>query len=109
MSELAKRDCVPCKGGAPALAGQALEDLLGQLGNGWVVVEGHHLEKTYRFPDFVEALAFVNRVGEVAEQQGHHPDLELGWGRVKVALWTHAASGLTESDFVLAAKADQRL
>lgn len=109
MSDLAKQDCVPCKGGAPALAGEALDDLLVRLGNGWTVTNGHQLEKTYKFPNFVDALAFVNRVGEVAEQQGHHPDLELGWGRVKITLWTHAVDGLTESDFVLAAKADQRL
>lgn len=109
MSDLAKKDCVPCKGDAPALAGPALDALLAELGNGWQVVSGHHLEKTYKFPNFVDALGFVNRVGEVAEQQGHHPDLELGWGRVKITLWTHAVDGLTESDFILAAKADQRL
>jgi len=109
MSDLANKDCVPCKGGTPPLAGKALDDLQAELGNGWQVVDGHQLEKTFKFPNFVDALAFVNRVGEVAEQQGHHPDLELGWGRVKITLWTHAANGLTESDFVLAAKADQRL
>jgi len=109
MSDLANQDCVPCKGGTPALAGQALDDLLARLGNGWTVEHRHQLEKTYKFPNFVDALAFVNRVGELAEQQGHHPDLELGWGRVKITLWTHSVDGLTESDFVLAAKADQRL
>jgi 4a-hydroxytetrahydrobiopterin dehydratase len=109
MSDLAQRDCVPCKGGTPPLHGAALSALQRQLDGGWNVVEGKRLEKTYKFPNFVDALGFVNRVGEVAEQQGHHPDLELGWGRVKVTLWTHAIGGLSESDFVMAAKADQRL
>ena len=110
MTKLAAKQCVPCKGGAPPLAGKELDDLLAQLGpNGWKVVQGHHLEKAYTFPDFALALAFVNRVGAVAEQQGHHPDLTLGWGKVGLTLWTHKIDGLTESDFVFAAKADQAL
>jgi 4a-hydroxytetrahydrobiopterin dehydratase len=71
------------------------------------VIEGHHLEKEYRFHDFREALGFTNRVGELAEEQGHHPDIELAWGRVKLTVWTHKIDGLTESDFIWAAKADQ--
>ena len=110
MSELAAKRCVPCKGGVPPLAGEQLDDLLQQLGpNGWRVIAGHHLEKSYKFPDFVQALAFVNRVGAVAEAQGHHPDIALGWGKVTVTIWTHKIEGLTESDFILAAKADQAL
>jgi 4a-hydroxytetrahydrobiopterin dehydratase len=109
-SDLAGKSCVPCKGGVPPLSGGALEDLLARLGpNGWRVSAGHHLEKEYRFPDFAAALAFVNRVGAIAEQQGHHPDLELGWGRVAIRIFTHAIDGLTESDFILAAKADAAL
>ena len=80
--------------------------LLAELGGGWRVVDEHHLEKEYRFPDFRAALAFVNRLAEVAEQEFHHPDLHLAWGRVRVEIWTHDAGGLTENDFVLAAKAD---
>jgi 4a-hydroxytetrahydrobiopterin dehydratase len=110
MSELAAKQCVPCKGGVPPLAGRELEELLAQLGpNGWRVVDGHHLEKSYKFPDFVQALAFVNRVGAIAEEQGHHPDIALGWGKVGITTWTHKIDGLTESDFVLAAKADAAL
>lgn len=110
MSELAAQQCVPCKGGTPPLAGGALQELLAKLGpNGWQVVDGHHLEKSYKFPDFVQALAFVNRVGAVAEEQGHHPDIALGWGKVAITTWTHKIDGLTESDFVLAAKADAAL
>jgi 4a-hydroxytetrahydrobiopterin dehydratase len=107
-SDLASRDCVPCKGGVPPLAGAELERLLAALGpNGWRAVDGHHLEKEYRFPDFVTALAFVDRIGAEAERQGHHPDLHLAWGKVRVTIWTHKIDGLTESDFVLAAKIDR--
>ncbi|MBI4816070.1 MAG: 4a-hydroxytetrahydrobiopterin dehydratase [Deltaproteobacteria bacterium] len=106
---LAEKDCVPCRGGVPPLSDGEVSRLLGELGGGWQVVEGHHLGKTFTFSDFKSALAFVNRIGELAEQQGHHPDLELGWGRVRIEIFTHAIGGLTESDFVLAAKCDQAL
>ncbi len=109
MSELAARQCVPCRGGVPPLEGEVLEDLARRLGGGWRVVDEHHLEKDYRFKDFREALAFVNRVGAMAEEQGHHPDVSLTWGRVRLTVWTHKIDGLTESDFVWAAKADQLL
>ena len=106
MSDLAKKHCVPCRGGVPALKGKAVEGYLAQL-RGWSVVDEHHLTKTYRFADFAEALAFVNRVGAIAEAEGHHPDICLAWGRVRLDIWTHKVDGLTESDFVLAAKADE--
>jgi 4a-hydroxytetrahydrobiopterin dehydratase len=109
MSTLAAKQCVPCAGTVPPLAGAALAALQTELGNGWTVVDGHHLEKEYRFRNFRDALAFTNRVGELAEEQGHHPDLLLAWGKVRVTIWTHKIDGLTESDFVFAAKADQRL
>ncbi len=108
--ELAAKSCVPCRGGVPPLAGAALEELLARLGpNGWRVVAGHHLEKRYDFPDFARALAFVDRAGAIAEAEGHHPDLHLSWGKVVVEIWTHKIDGLTESDFVLAAKLDAAL
>ncbi len=107
--DLASRDCVPCEGGTPPLAGAELESLLAQVGGDWRVVEGHHLEKTYRFKNFRDALDFVNRVGELAEEQNHHPDLLLAWGRVRITIFTHTVDGLSESDFVFAAKADARL
>jgi 4a-hydroxytetrahydrobiopterin dehydratase len=109
MSDLAAQDCIPCRGGVPALRGHALAELLARLGGGWRVVEEHHLEKEYGFADFVQALAFTNRVGAVAEQQGHHPDIYLAWGKVRLTIWTHKIDGLTESDFVFAAKADSVL
>ena len=110
MSDLASKQCIPCRGGVPPLEGAELDRLLGELngeGGGWRVVDGHHLEKEYTFPDFRQALAFVNRVGELAEEQGHHPDLYLSWGKARFTTWTHKIDGLTESDFVLAAKADR--
>jgi 4a-hydroxytetrahydrobiopterin dehydratase len=106
-SELAERRCVPCREGAAPLEGEALEALHDELGGGWRVLEGHHLEKEYRFPDFREALAFTNRVGELAEEQDHHPEILLSWGRVALRIWTHAVGGLSENDFVLAARADR--
>ena len=106
-SELADRECVPCKGGVPPLEGADLDRMREALGGDWEVIDGHHLEKEFRFADFNEALAFTNRVGELAEAQRHHPDIALSWGRVRLAIWTHKIDGLTESDFVFAAKVDR--
>jgi 4a-hydroxytetrahydrobiopterin dehydratase len=103
---LAEKHCVPCRGGVPPLEGGKLEEFVRQV-PGWQVVKGHHLVKSFTFPDFQTALDFVNQVGAVAEREGHHPDLYLSWGKVDVHTWTHKIDGLTESDFVLAAKIDQ--
>src|SRR5262245_42951288 len=105
MNSLADKTCVPCKGGVPPLKGEPLALMLKQL-RGWEVINAHHLSKSYSFPDFVSALSFVNQIGDLAEQQGHHPDLYLAWGKVTVTIWTHKIDGLTESDFVFAAKVD---
>jgi len=102
---LTEKHCVPCEGGIPALTPEEIEPLLAQI-DGWNVVGGTRLAKTYTFPDFVQALAFVNRAGAVAEEEGHHPDLYLTWGKVGVELLTHAIGGLSENDFILAAKLD---
>src|SRR5690348_6144849 len=107
MSALAEKECVPCKGGVPALKGLDLDRLRRELEPGWQVVKDHQLEREFKFKDFREALDFTNRVGELAEQQSHHPDIYLTWGKVKVTIWTHKIDGLTESDFVLAAKIDK--
>jgi len=109
MSELAEKECIPCKGGIPPLKGQALAELLKKLGNNWEVINEHHLEKEFTFKNFREALAFTNKVGELAEAQGHHPDIGLSWGRVKIMIWTHKIDGLAESDFIMAAKIDRLL
>lgn len=106
MSDLTSRACIPCQGGVPPLTVDEITPLLGDLGDGWQVVSGHHLQKEYGFPDFRSALAFTNRVGELAESEGHHPDILLAWGRVVLTIWTHKIDGLSESDFILAAKAD---
>jgi 4a-hydroxytetrahydrobiopterin dehydratase len=105
ISDLATKACVPCRGGVPPLRGEELAALEKQV-DGWNVIEGHHLAKIFTFPDFREALKFVNRVGELAEEQGHHPDLLLAWGKVEIKIWTHVVHGLTESDFILAATSD---
>ncbi|HEY6359431.1 MAG TPA: 4a-hydroxytetrahydrobiopterin dehydratase [Vicinamibacterales bacterium] len=105
---LADKTCVPCKGGVPPLNAEAIAFLLDQL-DGWRVVEVRKLCKNYRFADFAAALAFVNRVGAIAEEQGHHPDIYLAWGKVTLEIWTHKLDGLTESDFVLAAKCDRAI
>ncbi len=105
MTELAGRTCVPCKGGTPPLKGEELDVLRRQLPE-WEVIEEHHLKRGFRFKNFREALGFVNKVGELAEEQGHHPDISFGWGYAKVRVWTHKIDGLTESDFVFAAKVD---
>jgi 4a-hydroxytetrahydrobiopterin dehydratase len=107
MSALAEKQCVPCKEGAEPLKGEALKKLASELNRDWRIVGEKRLERDLRFKDFRQALNFVNRAGEVAEEQGHHPDLCFGWGYVKVQLSTHSAGGLTESDFVLAAKLDK--
>jgi 4a-hydroxytetrahydrobiopterin dehydratase len=104
--DLAKRSCVPCRGGMPSLAAAEIAVLAAQLVN-WEGVAGHHLKKQFKFRDFRSALDFVNRVGELAEAEGHHPDITLAWGKAEITLWTHAAGGLTENDFILAAKIDR--
>ena len=107
MNELAEKKCAPCDGGTPALKGQELQTLALKLGGGWQVVDEHHLEKEYKFKDFREALDFTNKVGELAEKIGHHPDIYLAWGKVKLTVWTHSAGGLTENDFIFAAKVNK--
>jgi 4a-hydroxytetrahydrobiopterin dehydratase len=106
MTGLATKECVPCKGGVPPLSGEQIKPLKVQL-RGWDVIDEHHLTKLYNFSDFVTALAFVNKVGDLAERQGHHPDILLSWGKVRIDIWTHKINGLTESDFILAAKIDE--
>jgi 4a-hydroxytetrahydrobiopterin dehydratase len=109
MTDLAKKTCIPCRGGVPPLKGAQLEDLQDKLKNDWKVINEHHLEKEYSFKNFKEALDFTVKVGELAENQDHHPDIFLTWGKVKVTIWTHKIDGLTESDFIFAAKTDREL
>ncbi len=106
MIELVTKECIPCQGGVPALKGKSLETLRSQLNKNWLVIDEHHLERTFDFNNFQEALDFTNLIGGIAEQQNHHPDIYLSWGKVKVNIFTHKIDGLTESDFILAAKFD---
>jgi 4a-hydroxytetrahydrobiopterin dehydratase len=106
MTDLAARSCEPCRSGAKPLDAEEIAPLKGELGEAWQVVDGHHLRRVFEFQDFAEALAYTNRVGEMAEEQGHHPDLHLAWGRVGVEVWTHKIDGLHEADFIFAAKCD---
>jgi 4a-hydroxytetrahydrobiopterin dehydratase len=106
--QLADKKCVPCRGGTPPLKGKDLKDLH-KIVPLWNVIDEHHITREYKFPDFAQALEFVNRVGALAEEQGHHPDILLAWGKVGITLWTHKVDGLTESDFIMAAKIDRIL
>ena len=110
MSDLAERACVPCRGGVPPMSSGEANRLLSDLGADWSIrdVEGVlRLVKSYRFKDFREALSFVDRVGALADEQSHHPDVHLSWGRVELEIWTHKIHGLTESDFIFAAKCER--
>ncbi len=106
MADLASQECVPCKGDTPPLEGSELDALSGQVPE-WSVVDEHHLTRKFEFGNFREALDFVNKVGELAEDQGHHPDINFGWGNAQITVFTHKIDGLTESDFVFAAKVDK--
>jgi len=104
--QLADKQCVPCRGGTPPLRGRELEKLHQSVPK-WTITSEHHIHREFKFPDFKQALDFVNRVGALAEEQGHHPDILLGWGKAGISLWTHAVDGLTESDLIMAAKIDR--
>lgn len=104
--DLKNKTCKPCESGTKPLSGPALIDLSRQISKDWKIIDEHHLERTFSFDDFKQALDFTNRVGEIAEHEGHHPDITLTWGKVEIKMWTHKVDGLTESDFIFAAKVD---
>jgi 4a-hydroxytetrahydrobiopterin dehydratase len=108
MDDLADKTCIPCRGGVLPLKGDELQRFHLQVPQ-WSVENEHHITRKFTFPDFVKALEFVNRVGALAEEQGHHPDILLAWGKAVLTLWTHKIDGLTESDFIMAAKIDRLL
>ena len=107
MTKLAEKECVPCKDDKAPLKGRELTALAKKLGKEWRVIKSHHLERDYKFKNFREALAFANKVGKLAEQIQHHPDIYLAWGKVKLTLWSHSVGGLTVSDFIFAAKVNE--
>ena len=106
MPDLADKKCVPCRGGVPPLKGEEIAKLHSAVLQ-WTITHDHHLHRAFKFPDFAQALAFVDKVGALAEEQGHHPDILLAWGKAEITLWTHKIDGLTESDFIMAAKIDR--
>lgn len=105
--DLTKKKCVPCEAGVPALTKEEAEKLIQQVTSWHLSGDAKHISKEFRFKNFLDAMAFVNKIADVAEEEGHHPDLSIGWGRVGVELSTHAINGLSENDFILAAKIDQ--
>ena len=117
VSELAQKTCVPCRGGVPPLGPAQTAPLLAQLDSSWRIVSREDpkrgsislLERTYRFDDFAGALRAAVRIGAIAEEQQHHPNLAVAWGTLNVDIWTHKIGGLTESDFIFAAKCDEAL
>jgi 4a-hydroxytetrahydrobiopterin dehydratase len=109
MEGLASRSCVPCRGGIPPLTAAAAEELLAGT-RGWQLEQNAtRLQRRFEFRDFVEAMKFVNRVADLAEQEGHHPDFAIHWNKVDLTLWTHKIGGLHENDFILAAKINRLL
>ncbi len=107
MADLASKKCIPCSFGAPTLMEDEIMELMKSLKEGWEVIDNKKLKKTFKFKDFKEALDFTNKVGAIAEEEGHHPNIHLSWGRVAIELWTHKIGGLHENDFILAAKIDE--
>ena len=105
MEDLENKKCVPCEGGVKPLTGNKLRNYTEEVDN-WEVINDHHIVKKFKFPDFKKALDFVNKIGELAEQENHHPDILLGWGKVEITLFTHAIDGLSENDFIVAKKID---
>ena len=104
---LKEKTCIPCQGGIPPLTIEEIKPFMVQINDDWKLIADHHIERVFTFPDFQTALDFVNSAGEICEKEDHHADFELSWGRVKIMIWTHKINGLTESDFVLAAKFDR--
>jgi 4a-hydroxytetrahydrobiopterin dehydratase len=107
MTGLADEHCTPLPAGTPPLSSADWPVLVAQLDPAWQVVDGHHLKRTFKLPDFARGLALVNAIGALAEAQDHHPDVLLAWGRVEVTLWTHSVGGLSRNDFILAAQIDR--
>lgn len=105
MMHLTKKKCIPCEAGTPPLEEEKINQLLKQI-SGWELKDGH-LHKKFKFKDFAEAMKFINSVAEIAEEEGHHPDFCVHYSKVEIEMWTHAINGLSENDFILAAKIDR--
>ncbi|MBA1338728.1 MAG: 4a-hydroxytetrahydrobiopterin dehydratase [Pelagibacterales bacterium] len=112
MSDLHNKTCIPCRGGVPSFDISEIHKYLKKV-DGWNVKknenESYFIEKNYEFKNFLESKKFINYVGDIAEKEGHHPDIVFGWGYAKIKIFTHKIKGLVESDFILASKIDQIL
>lgn len=104
--DLHQKKCIPCQGGIPPLTALEIEPYIRQIHDDWKLIADHHIERVFSFNDFKSALEFVNQAGGICEEEDHHADFELSWGRVKIMIWTHKIDGLNEADFILAAKID---
>lgn len=107
MSDLTSKHCVPCEGDVDPISSQAIEDYMKKLAFKWELVDGKKIKHTFEFKDFKQAIAFVNKVADLAESEGHHPDIHIYYNKVKIVLWTHAIGGLFDNDFILAAKIEK--
>jgi len=105
MMDLTQKKCVPCKAGTPPLEEAKVNEMLKETST-WTLKEGH-LYKKFKFKNFIESMGFINKIAEIAENEGHHPDFCVHYNRVEVELWTHAINGLSENDFIVAAKIDR--
>lgn len=101
---LVNKACIPCQGGVPPLPAEEVQKLLKEVGKNWILNQEGHLYKEYTFKDFKSTMNFANKVAEISEKEGHHPDLRIAWGKCAIEIWTHKIGGLTESDFILGAK-----
>ncbi|MEY4464043.1 MAG: ribosomal protein [Pseudomonadota bacterium] len=109
ICSLSEKKCIPCDGGVPPLQKKEIDKLLAELQSEWQVNELGHLYKKYKFSNFIKAMEFANKIAAIAEQEAHHPDLTISWGVCNVEIWTHKINGLTESDFILAAKIESKI
>lgn len=103
---LKEKKCKPCEGGIPALTSKEIDILLEQIKTDWTILENKKLRREFRFVNFKQTMEFVNRVADIAEEEGHHPEMTVGYGHCEIEIWTHAIGGLSENDFILAAKID---
>jgi 4a-hydroxytetrahydrobiopterin dehydratase len=107
MTELSKKKCVPCEGGVPPLEADKINELKQQVNSDWQVLENKKIKRSFSFVNFKQTMDMVNKIADIAEAEGHHPDMYVSYGKVEVELWTHAINGLSENDFILAAKIDK--
>ncbi len=105
MTDFLHKKCIPCEGGMPHLMAGEIEEFKKQVPE-WEIVAGQEMKRRFKFKNFAEALVFVNKVGALAESEGHHPDIRFGWGYAEITTFTHAVDGLSENDFILAVKID---